>query len=54
MVFLARHGQVLPISKEAQDYHAGNIVSWRMPDGRPHIGLISNCQENGRPLAIHC
>lgn len=29
MVFFARHGQVLPISKEARDYRAGDIVTWR-------------------------
>jgi uncharacterized protein len=53
MTFFARHGQVLPISNEARDYRAGDIVTWRLPDGRPHIGLISDRQENGRPLAIH-
>jgi uncharacterized protein len=53
MVFFARHGQVLPISKDAQNYRAGDIVTWRLPDGRPHIGLISDRQENGRPPAIH-
>jgi uncharacterized protein YijF (DUF1287 family) len=53
MVFFARQGQVLPISKEARDYSAGDIVTWRLPDGRPHIGLVSDRQENGRPLAIH-
>jgi uncharacterized protein len=53
MVFFARHGQVLLISNEARDYKAGDIVTWQLPDGRPHIGLISDRQENGRPLAIH-
>jgi uncharacterized protein len=53
MVFFARHGQVLPISNEPQDYKPGDIVTWRLPDGRPHIGLISDRQDNGHPLAIH-
>jgi uncharacterized protein YijF (DUF1287 family) len=53
MVFFARHGQILPISKEVKDYHAGDIVTWRLPDRRPHIGLISDREQNGRPLAIH-
>lgn len=52
-VFFTRHGQVLPISNEAQDYKPGDIVSWRIPDGRPHIGLISDWQQNGRPLVVH-
>lgn len=53
VVFFTRHGQVLPISNEAQDYKPGDIVSWRVPDGRPHMGLISDWQENGRPLVVH-
>ena len=53
MVFFRRHGQVLSISKLAQDYRAGDIVTWRLPDGRPHIGLISDRVENGRPFVIH-
>lgn len=53
MVFFARYGQALPISKEARDYRPGDIVTWRLPDGRPHIGLVSDREANGRPLAIH-
>jgi uncharacterized protein len=52
-VFFDRHGEVLPITNEARGYKAGDIVTWRLPDGRPHIGLISDRHENGRPLAIH-
>jgi uncharacterized protein len=52
-VFFARHGEVLPITNEARDYKAGDIVTWRLPDGRPHIGLISERQVNGRPFTIH-
>jgi uncharacterized protein len=28
-------------------------VIWRLPDGRPHIGLVSDRNANGRPLLVH-
>jgi uncharacterized protein YijF (DUF1287 family) len=52
-VFFARQGQALPLSKEAPDYRAGDIVAWRLPDGRPHIGLVSDRIDDGRPLIVH-
>ncbi|MCS6742108.1 DUF1287 domain-containing protein, partial [Acinetobacter baumannii] len=36
-VFFSRKGKVKPISKEASDYLPGDIVSWRLDNGRPHI-----------------
>ena len=52
-VFFKRHGKELPVSKEARDYKPGDIVTWRLPDGRPHIGLVSERQSGGRPLIVH-
>jgi len=56
-VFFTRHGQSLPISTVASDYKAGDIVAWRLPDGRPHIGLVSDKPKdkpkNGVPLIVH-
>jgi uncharacterized protein len=52
-VFFGRHGQSLPISKEAPDYKPGDIVTMRLPDGRPHIGLVSDRSAEGRPLLVH-
>jgi uncharacterized protein len=52
-VFFGRHGQSLPISKEASDYRPGDIVTLRLPDGRPHIGLVSDRAADGRPLIVH-
>ena len=52
-VFFKRHGKELPVSKEARDYKPGDIVTWRLPDGRPHIGLVSDRQSGGRPLVVH-
>jgi uncharacterized protein len=52
-VFFKRHGKELPVSKEAGDYKPGDIVTWRLPDGRPHIGLVSGRQSAGVPLIVH-
>lgn len=52
-VFFTRHGQALPISNEAKDYQPGDIVTWRLADGHPHIGLVSDRSANGRPLLVH-
>jgi uncharacterized protein len=52
-VFFKRHGKELPVSKEAGDYKPGDIVVWRLPDGRPHIGLVSDRQNAGTPLIVH-
>lgn len=42
MCFFARRGKALPVTREGEDYIAGDIVAWRLPDGRPHIGLVAN------------
>jgi uncharacterized protein len=52
-VFFTRHGQSLSISAVASDYKPGDIVAWRLPDGRPHIGLVSDKVQNGVPLIVH-
>jgi uncharacterized protein YijF (DUF1287 family) len=52
-VFFKRHGKELPVSSEARDYKPGDIVTWRLPDGRPHIGLVSDRQAGGMPLIVH-
>jgi uncharacterized protein YijF (DUF1287 family) len=52
-VFFTRHGASLPVSKDAADYQPGDLVTWRLPDGRPHIGLVSDRSTGGRPLVVH-
>ncbi len=51
--FFARHGEVLPVSREAADYRSGEIVTWRLASGLPHVGIVSARREGGRPLVIH-
>jgi len=52
--FFARHGQKLPVTKNASDYHAGDIVSWMLPGNLPHIGIVSDrINSDGLPLIVH-
>jgi len=51
--FFRRKGQSLPVSTRASDYHAGDIVTWRLASGVPHIGLVADRLARGRPLVIH-
>ncbi|MEX9800580.1 DUF1287 domain-containing protein [Proteus terrae] len=54
-VFFTRKGKVKPITKNAEDYVPGDIVSWRLDNGRPHIGIVVNKKsgDNQRYLVIH-
>lgn len=51
--FFTRHGEVLPMSTDARDYAPGDIVTWRLPGGQPHIGLVTDQDRDGRPLIVH-
>ncbi|MDR1276902.1 MAG: DUF1287 domain-containing protein [Candidatus Accumulibacter sp.] len=53
--FLNRAKASLPVSTRASDYHAGDLVTWRLPGGLPHIGIVSDRLALGsdRPLIIH-
>lgn len=54
-VFFSRKGKVKPITKNAADYLPGDIVSWRLDNGRPHIGIVvdSKSRDNKRYLVMH-
>jgi len=52
--FLKRQGAAVPITKKAEDYRPGDLVSWRLGGRLPHIGIISDKKsEWGTPLVIH-
>ena len=52
--FFTRHGQRLSISQtDASIYAPGDIVTWRLPSGVPHIGIVSAQRRGGRPLILH-
>ena len=54
MVFFARKGQSVPLSHSPSDYLPGEIVTWQLPNGEPHIGIVSDTlADGGRYQMIH-
>ena len=54
--FLERKGKALPISDKPENYLPGDIVSWRLPNGLAHIGVVSDRHVGGlvsRQLVVH-
>ena len=52
--FFTRHGQSFASDSEDAGYLAGDLVTWRLPSGVPHIGIVSDRQTgDGRPLVVH-
>jgi uncharacterized protein YijF (DUF1287 family) len=51
--FFARHGTVLPLSRDPAEYRPGDLVTWRLASGLPHIGIVSARLSGRRPLVIH-
>lgn len=53
--FFERKGKALPVSTQVSDYRPGDVVSWRLPNGLAHIGVVSDRKNGaaGRPLVIH-
>lgn len=53
-VFFTRKGKSLPITTKAADYKPGDVVSWRLPSGRPHIGIVVDKKgADGRYKMVH-
>jgi uncharacterized protein YijF (DUF1287 family) len=53
-VYFKRSGWEQPISKEARDYHAGDIVTCLVPPNLPHVMIVSErTNATGQPLIIH-
>lgn len=50
-----RRGLVLPVSDRADDYVAGDLVTWRVSGNLPHIGIIVSRRsaDGKRPLVVH-
>lgn len=47
-----RRAEVLAVSRRAADYSVGDIVSWRLANGLPHIGIVSRADPEA-PLVVH-
>ncbi len=50
-----RQGYGLPVSQDAAAYKPGDIVSWVLGGGQPHVGIVSDrrSEDGARPLVIH-
>ena len=54
-VFFARNGAALPVTNVANDYLPGDLVTWDIMPGMPHIGIITDkvSSDKKRPLIVH-
>ena len=54
-VFFKRHGTVLPVTDNADDYAPGDIVTQTVGGNRPHIGIVTHLRSDDgkRPLIVH-
>jgi uncharacterized protein len=55
MVFFARKGESLLITTRAADYAPGDLVTWDLRDGVPHIGIIVDRRnaQSARFMIVH-
>jgi uncharacterized protein YijF (DUF1287 family) len=55
MVFFARNGESLPTSLRAEDYQPGDLVTWDLGGGVPHIGMVVDRRTSGtaRNMIVH-
>lgn len=52
--FFRRHGQAIPPSDDPSAYAPGDLVSYRLPGGLPHIAVVTGeIAHSGRPLVVH-
>jgi len=53
--FFERHAKSFEITNDPKDYKVGDIVSWKLLNNAPHIGMvISHYSYDGkRPLIVH-
>jgi uncharacterized protein len=54
MVFFRRKGESLPITRRAEDYSPGDLVTWDLGGGVPHIGIVVDRKGSGdRNMIVH-
>ncbi len=54
-VFLARKGEKLSVSNDANDYKTGVIITWMINGKLPHIGIVTHKKsaDGKRPMLVH-
>lgn len=55
MVFFSRKGHVLPAGTRPEDYSPGDLVTWDLGGGVPHIGIVIDRKspQSGHYLMVH-
>jgi len=54
MVFFSRKGESLPTTTVAADFHPGDLVTWDLGHGVPHIGMVVDHKSaSGRYMIVH-
>ena len=55
MVFFSRKGEALEITRRAEDYAPGDLVSWDLGGNVPHIGIVvdQRSRASGRYMLVH-
>jgi hypothetical protein len=55
MVFFVRKGEKLSISTQGADYTPGDLVTWDLGGGVPHIGMVVDRKSSlsGRYMVVH-
>ncbi len=55
MRFFERKDKTLPLSRDPAGYLPADVVAWRLPGGRLHIGIVSNIRTTDarRYLLVH-
>ncbi len=53
--FFTRHGVSLSATDDPADYRPGDLVTWLLPGGLPHIGIVvdGRSADGRRPLIVH-
>ncbi|MDL2321596.1 DUF1287 domain-containing protein, partial [Desulfosarcina sp. OttesenSCG-928-B08] len=53
--FFSRNGKKLPVTQTSADYKPGDLVTWTLPNGRPHIGIVTDRihPRSGNPMIVH-
>jgi len=53
--FFSRHGKSMSISNNIMDYQYGDIVTWKLTYGAPHIGIVvpSPIEGDPTPWIVH-
>lgn len=52
--FLSRRGAALKVTSDAARYRPGDVVTWRLENGRAHMGIVTTrTSPGGVPLIAH-